>query len=84
MEIWNAFIELVKQYALQTVSGFRGFKLWAAKLVIKVIIGTLKKIGVMVDERIKAEKKLKDYEAIINNPATTPDQRRDADHDFLK
>ena len=84
MEMWNAFVEIVKQYALQAISGFRGFKLWVAKLAVKLIISTLKKIGVLVNERIKAEQRLKEYEAIINNPATTPDQRRDADRDFLK
>ena len=84
MNIWNAFIEIFKQYALQTISGFTGFRLWVAKLLLKFVISTLKSIGVMIDERIKAEQRLKEYEAIINNPATTPDERRDADRDFLK
>lgn len=84
MNLFDAFIEIVKQYALQAISGFRGFKLWAAKLAVKLIIGALKKVGVLVNERIKAEQRLKEYEAIINNPETTPDQRRDADRNFLK
>ena len=84
MNIWNAFIEIFRQYALQAISGFRGFKLWVAKLLLKFVISTLKSIGVMIDERIKAEQRLKEYEAIINNPATTPEQRRDADRDFLR
>lgn len=82
--MYDAFIEIIKQYALQAISGFRGFKLWVAKLVVKLIINTLKELGVAVNERIKAEQRLKEYEAIINNPATTPDERRDADRDFLK
>ena len=82
--MYDAFIEIIKQYALQAISGFRGFKLWVAKLVVKLIINTLKELGVAVNERIKAEQRLKEYEAIINNPATTPDQRRDADRDFIK
>lgn len=82
--MYDAFIEIIKQYALQAISGFRGFKLWVAKLVVKLIINTLKELGVAVNERIKAEQRLKEYEAIINNPATTPEQRRDADHNFLK
>lgn len=84
MTLYDAFIEIVKQYALQAISGFRGFKLWAAKLLVKFFISTLKKIGVMVNERIKAEQRLKEYEAVINNPDITPDQRRDADNNFLK
>lgn len=84
MNIYDAFIEIVKQYALQAIGGFRGFKLWVAKLVLNILIVTLKKIGVLVNERIKAERRLKEYEAIINNPETTPDERRDADRDFLK
>ena len=82
--MYDAFIEIIKQYALQAISGFRGFKLWVAKLVVKLIINTLKELGVAVNERIKAEQRLKEYEAIINNPETTPEQRRDADRDFLK
>jgi hypothetical protein len=82
--MYDAFIEYIKQYALQAISGFRGFKLWVAKLVVKLIINTLKELGVAVNERIKAEQRLKEYEAIINNPATTPEQRRDADRDFLR
>ena len=82
--MYDAFIEIIKQYALQAISGFRGFKLWVAKLVVKLIINTLKELGVAVNERIKAEQRLKEYEAIINNPATTPDERRGADRDFLK
>lgn len=82
--MYDAFIEIIKQYALQAISGFRGFKLWVAKLVVKLIINTLKELGVAVNERIKAEQRLKEYEAIINNPATTPDERRDADRNFLK
>ncbi len=82
--MYDAFIEILKQYALQAISGFRGFKLWVAKLVVKLIINTLKELGVAVNERIKAEQRLKEYEAIINNPETTPDQRRDADRNFLK
>ena len=82
--MYDAFIEIIKQYALQAISGFRGLKLWVAKLVVKLIINTLKELGVAVNERIKAEQRLKEYEAIINNPATTPDQRRDADRDFLR
>ena len=82
--MYDAFIEIIKQYALQAISGFRGFKLWVAKLVVKLIINTLKELGVAVNERIKAEQRLKEYEAIINNPTTTPEQRRDADRDFLK
>lgn len=84
MKIWNAFIELVKQYVLQSISGFRGFKLYVAKLVVKLVINTLKKLGVAVNERIKAEQKLKEYETIISKPDLTPDERRDADRDFLK
>lgn len=82
--MYDAFIEIIKQYALQAISGFRGFKLWVAKLVVKLIINTLKELGVAVNERIKAEQRLKEYEAIINNPTTTPEQRRDADRDFIK
>ena len=82
--MYDAFIEILKQYALQAISGFRGFKLWVAKLVVKLVINILKELGVAVNERIKAEQRLKEYEAIINNPATTPDERRDADRDFLK
>lgn len=82
--MYDAFIEIIKQYALQAISGFRGFKLWVAKLVVKLIINTLKELGVAVNERIKAEQRLKEYEAIINNPETTPEQRRDADRDFLR
>ena len=82
--MYDAFIEILKQYALQAISGFRGFKLWVAKLVVKLVINILKELGVAVNERIKAEQRLKEYEAIINNPETTPDQRRDADRDFLK
>ena len=82
--MYDAFIEYIKQYALQAISGFRGLKLWAAKLVVKLVISTLKKLGVAVNERLKAEQRLKDYEAIINNPATTSDERRDADRDFIK
>lgn len=82
--MYDAFIEIIKQYALQAISGFRGFKLWVAKLVVKLIINTLKELGVAVNERIKAEQRLKEYEAIINNPATTPDERRDADREFLR
>lgn len=82
--MYDAFIEILKQYALQAISGFRGLKLWVAKLVVKLIINTLKELGVAVNERIKAEQRLKEYEAIINNPETTPEQRRDADRDFLR
>jgi hypothetical protein len=82
--MYDAFIEILKQYALQAISGFRGFKLWVAKLVVKLVINILKELGVAVNERIKAEQRLKEYEAIINNPETTPDQRRDADRNFLK
>lgn len=82
--MYDAFIEIIKQYALQAISGFRGFKLWVAKLVVKLIINTLKELGVAVNERIKAEQRLKEYEAIIDKPNLTPDDRRDADHDFLK
>lgn len=82
--MYDAFIEIIKQYALQAISGFRGFKLWVAKLVVKLIINTLKELGVAVNERIKAEQRLKEYEAIINKPNLTPDERRDADRDFLK
>lgn len=82
--MYDAFIEFIKQYALQAISGLTGLRLWVAKLVVKLVIGTLKKLGVAVNERIKAEQRLKEYEDIINNPATTPDQRRDADHNFLK
>lgn len=82
--MYDAFIEILKQYALQAISGFRGFKLWVAKLVVKLVINILKELGVAVNERIKAEQRLKEYEAIINNPATTPDERRDADRDFIK
>ncbi|HQZ60246.1 MAG TPA: hypothetical protein PLQ39_11265 [Acinetobacter sp.] len=82
--MYDAFIEIIKQYALQAISGFRGFKLWVAKLVVKLIINTLKELGVAVNERIKAEQRLKEYEAIINKPNVTPDERRDADRDFLK
>lgn len=82
--MYDAFIEYIKQYALQAISGLTGLRLWVAKLVVKLVINTLKKLGVAVNERIKAEQRLKEYEAIINNPATTPDERRDADRDFLK
>ena len=82
--MYDAFIEILKQYALQAISGFRGFKLWVAKLVVKLVINILKELGVAVNERIKAEQRLKEYEAIINNPATTPDERRDSDRDFLR
>jgi len=82
--MYDAFIEIIKQYALQAISGFRGFKLWVAKLVVKLIINTLKELGVAVNERIKAEQRLKEYEAIINKPNVTPDERRDADRNFLK
>lgn len=82
--MYDAFIEYIKQYALQAISGLTGFKLWVAKLLLKAFINILKSIGVKVEERIKAEQRLKEYEAIINNPATTPDERRDADRDFLR
>lgn len=84
MNLWNAFVEIVKQYALQAMSGLTGFKLWVAKLLLKAFINILKSIGVKVEERLKAEQRLKEYEAIINNPNTTPDERRDADRNFLK
>lgn len=84
MSLWNAFVEIARQYALQAMSGLTGFKLWVAKLLLKALINILKSIGVKVEERIKAEQRLKEYEAIINNPATTPDERRDADRDFLR
>lgn len=82
--MYDAFIEILKQYALQAISGLTGFRLWVAKIVVKLVINTLKKLGVAVNERIKAEERLKEYEAIINNPSTTPEQRRDADRDFLR
>lgn len=80
----DMFIDIVKQYAIQAMSGLTGFRLWVAKQVLKWFIDTLKVIGVKANERIKAEQKLKEYEDIINNPATTPDERRDADRNFLK
>ena len=82
--MYDAFIEYIKQYALQAISGLTGLRLWVAKLAVKLVINTLKKLGVAVNERIKAEQRLKEYEAIINNPDTTPDQRRDVDRDFLR
>lgn len=66
------------------MSGLTGFKLWVAKLLLKAFINILKSIGVKVEERIKAEQRLKEYEAIISKPDITPEQRRDADRDFLK
>lgn len=84
MNLWNAFVEIVKQYALQAMSGLTGFKLWVAKLLLKAFINILKSIGVKVEKRIKAEQRLKEYEAIISKPDITPEQRRDADRDFLK
>jgi len=82
--MYDAFIEYIKQYALQAISGLTGLRLWVAKLVVKLVINTLKKLGVAVNERIKAEQRLKEYEAIISKPDLTPDERRDADRDFLK
>lgn len=82
--MYDAFIEIIKQYALQAISGLTGFRLWVAKLIVKLVVGVFKKLGVGVNERIKAEERLNKVEDIANNPATTPDQRRDADRDFIK
>ncbi len=84
MNLYDAFIEIVRQYALQAISGLTGFRLWVAKLLLKAFIVTLKKLGVLVNERIKAEERLKKAEQIANDPKTTPEERRDSDRDFIK
>lgn len=83
MNIWSAFIELVKQYALQSMAGLTGIRLWAAKLILNAVIKSLNKLGVLIDQKVKAEKKLKEYEDKLKNPNITPEERRDADKDFL-
>lgn len=84
MKAWDAFTIIAKQYALQAISGLTGFRLWVAKILVKQFEKLLKSIGVGIDERQKAKEQLAKDDAIINNPSTTPDQRRDADRDFLK
>lgn len=84
MKAWDAFTIIAKQYALQAISGLTGFRLRVAKILVKQFEKLLKSIGVAIDEKQKAKEQLAKDDAIINNPATTPDQRRDSDRDFLK
>lgn len=84
MKAWDAFTIIAKQYALQAISGLTGFRLWVAKILVKQFEKFLKSIGVAIDEKQKAKDQLAKDDAIITNPNTTPDQRRDADRDFLK
>jgi hypothetical protein len=84
MEIFNAFIALVKQYALKSIVGLSGFRAWVAKLIIDQVVKLLIKIGVGVAQKEKAKKELKEYEQVINKPNLPVEERRDADKDFLK
>lgn len=83
METYNAFISLVKSYALKSIAGLGGIKAWVAKMILNYAIKLLQKIGVKVSENLKAKKELEEYEKIINNPNTTIEERRQADKDFL-
>lgn len=84
MEMYNAFIELVKAYALKSIAGLGGIKAWVAKLVLNFIIKTLKKIGIQVSENLKAKKELEEYEKKLNDPNASLEDRKEADKDFLK
>ncbi|RTL05258.1 hypothetical protein EKK58_08345 [Candidatus Dependentiae bacterium] len=84
MQIWGMFIELIKQYALKSMAGLTGLRLWVAKLILNAVIKSLNKLGVLIEQKIKAEKALKEYEDRLKNPELTEEERRDADKDFLK
>jgi hypothetical protein len=82
-ELFNTFIALVKSYALKTVMGLSGFRLWVAKLIINQAINLLKKIAVLAEQDVLTRERLAKYAEIITNPTTTPEERRKADNDFL-
>lgn len=84
MEVFNAFIALVKSYALKSIAGLSGFRAWVAKIIINQVVKILQKIGVKVAEQAKAKKELEEYENRIKNPNITPEERREADRNFLK
>ena len=84
MNYWNAFVEIVKQYAIQSMAQLTGFRLWVAKLVLNYVIKSLKAIGVKIEQDQKAKEELKKDEAIINKPGITDEERRNADRNFFK
>ena len=84
MQIWGMFIELIKQYALKSMAGLTGLRLWVAKLILNAVVKSLNKLGVLIEQKIKAEKALKEYEDKLKKPELTEEERRDADKEFLK
>lgn len=84
MNYWNAFVEIVKQYALQSMAQLTGFRLWVAKLVLNYVIKSLKAIGVKIEQDQKAKEELKKDDEALKNPNLTDDERRKIDRDFFK
>ena len=83
-ELWDAFIEIVKQYALKSIAGLSTLQAWLAKIVLNAVIKWLKKVGYLIKEKKEAKDELKEYEDKLNDPNLTEEERRDADRDFLK
>ena len=85
MEFKANLIKLLVQIgvALLPYLGVGGFWGIVAKFGIKIIAKSLAKLGVSWNEKLKAAKALKKYEEIINNPNTTPEERLNADRDFI-
>jgi hypothetical protein len=82
-KLFDAFIELVKTFAIQYLLKFKGLKGWIAKLIFNRFVVILKKISVRIGQDQAAKERLEKYEQIISNPNTTPEDRRQAERDFL-
>lgn len=71
-------------YGLQAIAGLSGIRTILAKIFLKLIIKALKRFEVLQEQKKSAEKKLEDYDKVINKPDATKEEIRDAANDFLK
>lgn len=82
-KLFDAFIGLLKTAALSGISKLGGFYGFIANIALNYTIKILKKVGVRIGENQDAAERLKKYEDRRNNPKTSPDDRRNAERDFL-
>lgn len=80
----DAFIEFLKSQALKAIAGLSGIKAILAKLLLKFVLDNLEKIITYFKQKKIEFDELEKYKEIINNSNTTPEERNNANRDFLK
>lgn len=82
--MFDAFVGLVQGMLLKAVVGLVGWRAWLANLAISYMVKLLKVLLAYVETRSEVKQALEKYRKVLNDPASTADDIRNAAPDFLK